>query len=898
MMKNATAPITRIMLATVTCGLFLGCSGTPRAATTSYNELNTTPAWASAMNEPIELIAPEPEQLHGTNDRHVISETWAARGRPADLTTPIGPGSAAPGMETDHVPTHGHTGTGGHSSIVVNINHQDTTQPDETRASLVRETPMGPLEQMYSGNHTYSVNRNLTQFGYDYFDRSDQPSTSGPVPDGYVLGPGDEVTISVTGTIEAYHRLDVERDGRIAIPEIGTVAVSGVRFDQLQRLIDSAYAERRRGYELVVGLGRVRTIQVHVVGEVNRPGLIELHAGSTLLDALSAASGPRKSGTLRGVYLRRTDAEAQRYDLYDFFLGGETPPAEVLRQGDVIHVPPIGPTVAIAGFVQRPGIYELGNGLTLEQAIDAAGGFTPFTFTPRIQIERTTDGRGRETLDIQLTQEDLSRALQDGEMLLIGAVDDRLQPIVRIEGEVVRPGSFQHRSGMRISDLIELADGLTIDAFTRQAFVSRQVGTTGQVVLVTDRVHENSMRRVLVIDLNRAAQGDPAHDIELFPLDHVTVRSRAASQTQPVVEVIGAVQTPGRYELTAGLRVSELIALAGNLLPEVHYDEAEIIRQIHNEQTGLLDVRRYRFDLGRAMTEGGRHDPILQTGDRLVIRRMRNAEVTAQISGMVRFPGEYVFPEGAKITDLIAAAGGLVDNADLRATRFTRESVRQLQAQRFSHLSEQTRRDFEEAFRVLVQTGHAREGAAGELALDHAGGLVQRMQHSDTTGRIVIPFTREDFPHSDYNLSLESGDRLHIPRRQETIAVIGCVFTPNSFVAAEGLTVSQALDRVGGTTELADDERVYVIRADGNVQSLLQDGDHRLSLSAQLLPGDVVLVPQAAPERTLGARVVDTLTVLRHAAELGLIGTQIGEPIGDFNYSTSREQDWPGYYSD
>lgn len=651
-------------------------------------------------------------------------------------------------------------------------------------------------------------------------------------------------------------------------------------------MIDAAFAEKRRNYELTISMGRVRKIQVHVVGAVNRPGLIELHAGSTLLDALTSAGGPNKSGTLRKIIWRRNGVQDQKIDLYDFFVGGQQPPADVLFQGDVVHVPAIGPTVGIAGYVQRPGIYELSDELTLDQAIEVAGGFTPFTFTPRIQIERTVEGRGRETLDIDMSGKDAKRSLKDGEMLLIGAVDDRLQPIVKIEGEVVRPGSFQYRGGMKVSDLIGLADGLTIDAYTKQAFISRQVGTPGLIELVTDRVREASSRRVLVIDLRKALANDPAHDIELFPLDQLSIRSRKASRTQPVVEVLGAVQKPGRYELTAGLRVSELIALAGNVLPEVHYDEAEIIRQVHNEETGQLDVKRYRFDLGKSIEQGGRFDPVLESNDRLVIRKMRRAEVKAKITGMVRFPGEYVFPEGAQITDLIAAAGGLVDHADMRAAVFSRQSVRQIQSQRFQHLTEQTQRKFEDALRTMVQAGRPREGVAAKLALQDTEQLMDRMKNTEATGRVVIPFTQDEFPKSDYNLALESGDSLYIPRQQQTVSVIGCVFTPNSFVAVEGITVEQALDRVGGTTEFADDERVYVIRADGNVESLLQEGKKKLSLAAELLPGDVVLVPREAPTRTAGAQMVDTLMVLRHAVELGLIGSQVGQPIGDFNYST------------
>lgn len=875
--------ITAVM--TLTVSVLAGCVSTPdQQPGSDAITRNEVPQWAVAISEPVELIQPEADTDIAMQASEGTEVDWVPRGMPTDLTTRL-----EESMRTNNEKRHqpGDTrGSGRHTGVVVNINNVDHAGDDDATASEPNKISLAPLERMYRGDYQREADRALVQFGYDYFKQSSKPASAGPVPDSYVLGPGDEVTIAVSGTEDAYYKLEVDRDGRITIPEIGVVSVSGVRFDRLGKVINAAFAEKRRGYELTVGMGRVRKIQVHVVGAVSRPGLIELHAGSTLLDALTAVGGPSKSGTLRKIAWRRKGVNDQKIDLYDFFVGGQQPPVDVLLQGDIIHVPAIGSTVGIAGYVQRPGIYELSGELTLDKAIEAAGGFTPFTFTPRIQVEQTVDGRGRETLDIDMSGKDAKRTLNDGEMLLIGAVDDRLQPIVRIEGEVVRPGSFQYRGGMKVSDLIELSDGLTIDAYTKQAFISRQVGTTGTIALVTDRVRESSSRRVMVIDLRKALAKDPAHDIELFPLDQLSVRSRMASRTQPVVEVLGAVQKPGRYELTTGLRVSELIALAGNVLPEVHYDEAEIIRRVHNEETGQLDVKRYRFNLGKSIEEGGRFDPVLENSDRLVIRKMRRAEVKAKITGLVRFPGEYVFPEGAKITDLIAAAGGLVDHADMRAAAFTRQSVRQLQSQRFQHLTEQTQRKFEDALRTMVQTGRPREGVAAKLALQDTEQLMDRMKNTEATGRVVIPFTREAFPKSDYNLALESGDTLHIPRQQQTVSIIGCVFTPNSFVAVEGITVKEALDRVGGTTEFADDERVYVIRADGNVESLLQNGKKRLSLAAELLPGDVVLVPREAPARTAGAKMVDTLTILRHAVELGLIGSQVGQPIGDFNYST------------
>jgi protein involved in polysaccharide export with SLBB domain/sugar phosphate isomerase/epimerase len=435
-----------------------------------------------------------------------------------------------------------------------------------------------------------------------------------------------------------------------------------------------------------------------------------------------------------------------------------------------------------------------------------------------------------------LDEAGLATVMGDGELLLVEAVDNQLQPVVRLSGEVVRPGTFQFREGMRLSDLLGQADGLTVDAYLPQAFVSRQIGAPGCIELLGQQSCVGSTRRVLVVDLHRALAGDGEHDLELRPLDHVEIRARAVSTVRPTVEVIGPVQQPGRYELTAGLRVSDLVALAGNLRPEAYQDEAELIRRVYDEATRRMELKRFRFDLGRALREGDEHDPVLQNEDRLVVRRLGNGEVTVTIDGQVPFPGTYVFPLGAQLTDLLSAAGGVLESGDLRATVFTRESVRRLQQSRLEHLRETTQRQYEGALETMVQTGQPNEGLAAKLALNQTRDLLQRMSTTQASGRVVVPFLRDDFPTSRFNLSLEDGDRLVIPRRQETVAVIGHVFNPSTFVAEDGLTVGEVLARSGGLTEFGDEERTYVIRADGNVESLAQKRS-RLSFAAPLLPG-------------------------------------------------------------
>jgi polysaccharide export outer membrane protein len=407
-----------------------------------------------------------------------------------------------------------------------------------------------------------------------------------------------------------------------------------------------------------------------------------------------------------------------------------------------------------------------------------------------------------------------------------------------------------------------------------QAFISRQVGVSGSVELVPERKHVGSTRRVRVIDLSKALNGNETENIELMPLDHLEVRSRQQATVRPTVRLLGPVKQPGTYELTAGLRVSELIAMAGNVLPEVFYDEAELIRRVYDPERRQLDVRRFRFDLGSALRGAPNGDYVLENGDQVVIRSLRSAQVTVEIGGEVRFPGQYVFPAGATITQLITAAGGMLENADMRAAVFSRESVRIHQQARFDQLAESTRRRYEGALEKLTQNGRAREGLAGRLALTQTSDLLKRMDGYQTVGRIVIPFLREDFPDSPFNLTLEDSDQLLIPRKLETVAVMGHVFNPSTFVAEPGLNVRGLLERAGGLTEFGDERRTYVIRADGNIENLVDRAPTRSKL--ELYAGDVVLVPREPLRRTFGAKLSDALQLARQAAEAAILMDSLG----------------------
>jgi protein involved in polysaccharide export with SLBB domain len=873
------------------------------------------PAWVEALGEQVQTV-PVPASDVPAAPR--TPTAWRPgerlpRGVPVDLTRPVRQpsqevfpaGRATPArMESseDAATLQG--------SVVVNVSTSRGAEPVEP---AVETQPPSALERLYGGQYQREADRALVQFGYDFFDGPAQVDLGplvegmdasigglrlrvprklahlldvvegdalGRVPDDYEVGPGDELRISVTGSFELHHAARIDREGRITVPGVGVVGVTGRTLADTERELRATLGRTRKDFELTVSLARLRDVRVHVVGHVARPGAVDVPAHGTVLTALLAAGGPTKDGSLRRISVRREGQADRAVDLYELLIRGRAPDRTILRAGDVLHVPPVGATIGVAGYAQRPAIYELLGEATLGEVIELAGGLTPFTFTPRVRVETTVAGRGRVTADVTLDESGLAAPVGDGALILIGAVDDRLQPLVRIEGEVVRPGAFEFQPGLRVSDLVARADGLTVDAFLDQAFVSRVVGDPGALDVVPGRVRSAGTRRVLVVDLARALRGDADHDVELRPLDLVTVQAVERAAVRPTVSVIGAVRAPGTFELTAGLRVSDLVALAGNVLPHVFYDEAELVRRVLDERSQRLDVVRHRFDLRRAL-EGG-DDPVLVAGDRLVIRALRKDEVTVRVVGEVRFPGTYVFPAGSRITDMLAAAGGLTAAADLRAARFTRESVRRLEAERFRDLEERTRRAYEATAERMVQVGRPREGLAAKLALFQTQDLLERMGEHEVSGRIVIPFGRADFPSSRCDLALENGDRLLVPRRQETVAVLGHVFRPTSFVAEDGLRVLDVIRRAGGLDEYADDERVYVIRADGNIESFAQEDD-ALQLESSVHAGDVVLVPRAPLERSLGDQAADALGLIRQAAEIALLLSHLGDGTGDLD---------------
>ncbi|MEW6756411.1 MAG: SLBB domain-containing protein, partial [Candidatus Latescibacterota bacterium] len=418
----------------------------------------------------------------------------------------------------------------------------------------------------------------LRRYGYEVFSLLpvEADSAIGAVDDGYPIGPGDEVVINVWGQAELSYRLPVERDGGITIPTVGRLQVGGTRLGNLQQRVTEfmarAYSSLNQesgggGSFIDVSLGKLRMVQVFVVGEVRRPGAYLLSATSTVVRALYNSGGPTESGSLRDIRVQRHGEVVARLDFYRFIQQGEDLDNVRLQSGDVIVVPPALKLVALQGLVRRPAVYELREGEGLRRLLDIAGGLQPEAYTERVQVERIVENRQREVVDVNLKEVALAggdATLADGDRVRVFSIPERFSNVVTVTGAVRRPGTYQLAPGMTVKGALELTRGVLDEAYT------------GRANLV--RTRPDKTRQIIPFDLGKALAGDEHQDLALEPVDELVIFSIHDFRDAQFVTVDGLVRKPGRYELLAGMTLDDLIVLAGGLQDSAYVAEAEVAR--------------------------------------------------------------------------------------------------------------------------------------------------------------------------------------------------------------------------------------------------------------------------------------------------------------------------------
>lgn len=694
----------------------------------------------------------------------------------------------------------------------------------------------------------------LDYFGYELFEgvpTTFAPATDIPVPANYVIGVGDEIRLDYFGKENSSRSVVVGRDGAIQLESLGPVSVAGLSFVEMREEISRRVQEQKIGVQVSVTLGELRSIRIFVLGDVNRPGSYVVSSLSTMTNALFVSGGVRRSGSLRGVELKRSGRVVGELDLYDLLLAGDTRRDRRLQPGDVIFVPPVGDRVGIEGEVERPAYYELKGISSAQDVIELAGGLTPLAFRNHGSIERISESGARKIIDVSL-RSDAAKSVdvKDGDLIRISPVLDRIDQSISVAGYVRRPAPYEWREGLRIADVIPSARMLKANADLNYVLIRREIDDAGTI-------------DVLSCDL-AVALADRLSDenIELRPRDQISVFPRDVGRGQAIrkilseletqsspnsgnrrVEIGGPVRAVGVYPLERDMRISDLIRAAGGIGESAYLERAELTRYSIDE-SGRRVTQLIEVDLRRALEGDLLADELLLSYDYLAVREIPEwrGQQTVTLEGEVRFPGVYPVKRGETLGSVIQRAGGVTELAFPAGSVFTRQTLKQREEDQIELLIGRLEADLAA---YSLQSISADANAQQAFALGQQ--LLGQLRESRATGRLVIDLDRilrgEKSRGAIHDVQLKSGDRLIIPRISQEVTVIGEVQYATSHIFDQSLDRSDYISRSGGITSKADEKRIYVVRANGEVVASSGNRWLRNVGGTEIRPGDTIVVP-------------------------------------------------------
>jgi protein involved in polysaccharide export with SLBB domain len=537
-----------------------------------------------------------------------------------------------------------------------------------------RPDPYADVPSLYDMYSQYSKRPPvLERFGTDVFRNGtgnfDELPMDMPVGPDYVLGPGDSLSIDLWGGISQRLQRVVDRQGRVALPEVGTIEVNGRSLGDVQHVFQTALRSQFRDVQADVSLARLKTVRVYVVGDVERPGAYDVSSLSTPLNAVYMAGGPTQRGSLRILHHHRGKQLVQDIDVYDLLLHGIRSGVERLQAGDTVLVPPLGPEVTIEGMVRRPAIYELGGEKSLSEVLELSGGVLPTGTLRQVDVERLQAHDHRTMLRLDLpesnNQESVNKALddfqvQDGDRVKISPIVPYTDKTVYLDGHVFRPGKFAYKEGMKISDVIHSYHELLPEPYKRHAEIVRLSAPDYQPM-------------VLAFNLEDALAGKE-QDLPLKPFDTIRVFGRYDFEDPPVITVTGEVRDPGDHVTNGVTYLRDVIYLAGGTTPDAELDDAQIFRRADKGKLKVLSV-----NLSKALAGDSTANILLEPKDRVFIHKdlAKTDPPTVTIEGEVERPGKY--PLGAEMTaaGLVRLAGGLKRSAYTQEADLTRFLVEQ-----------------------------------------------------------------------------------------------------------------------------------------------------------------------------------------------------------------------------
>lgn len=652
---------------------------------------------------------------------------------------------------------------------------------------------------------TYTAKR---VFGRDIFNNKNlsfEPSMNIATPQNYVLGPGDQLIVDIYGASQESLTLTVSPDGDVTIPEFGPVHVSGLTVSAAQKRIHNKIGSYYEDSSIKATLGQTRTISVNVMGEVKVPGTYTLSAFATVFHALYKAGGISDLGTLRNIKVFRQGRQISVVDIYEFILNGRLAGNVRLQDNDVIQVGTYDCIVDIVGRVKRPMAYELRQTESLSTLLKYSGGFTGDAFRKLIRVLRKSEDLKSVYNVEEFEQADFKMA--DGDSVIVDSIYNRYKNMVEIKGAVFRPGMY--RLGEKVSSvrsLIEIASGLTEEAMDTRA--------------VMRRMKPNRTQEVLSIDVKGILSGAVA-DVPLQNEDVLFIPTLAEHQNLRTLTIDGEVIFPGTYEYAEGMTIEDLILQAGGLTDAASTAKIDVNRRLrdpHAVSAGLEVAKTFSFSLNDNYAIDGDRSFTLEPYDIVQVRTSPafQTPIRVTVEGEVAFQGSYTMEKkNQRLSDVIKAAGGVVDGAYIPGARLER---RMTEAERA---------------RMHAVLQMARQSADGQDSI-----AIEKIAQSNTyTVGIHLDKALAN-PGTTLDIELVDGDRLIVPRFNHTVRISGDVNAPNTVSFEEGKNYKYFVKQAGGFGNRAKKSHTYIVYMNGTMA---------MAKEAKPEPGCEIVVPSKEP---------------------------------------------------
>ena len=631
-------------------------------------------------------------------------------------------------------------------------------------------------------------------FGRDIFAQANpsfQPNANMPIPDNYVLGPGDQVVVDIYGASQGTIIHTISPEGTITVSGYGPIYLSGLTVAGAQSKLRSTLGSRYQSSNLKMTVGNTRTIQVNIMGEVRAPGTYHLSAFANVFYALYRAGGTSSLGTLRNIKVYRNGRLVTVVDLYDYILNGRLAGNIRLQDNDVIQVEPYQALVGITGNIKRPMFYEMRKDESVATLLKYAGGFTGDAHKKSVRLVRQT---GERYSVFNVDEFEMANfKVEDGDAVTVDGMINRFENMVEVKGAVFRPGQFQLGAGITsVRSLIEAADGLTEDAFTSHAVLHR---------LKADRSLE-----ILPVDVQGIMDGTVA-DIPLQNEDVLFIMTQEDLRQERTLTITGAVMSPGTYEYADNVTISDLIVMAGGLRDQASLMRVEVSRVLRDKYATKKTnqyAEKFHFDLKNGLLIDQDRQFVLEPYDHVTIYNspVFNQARLVTVNGEVNWEGTVAMEQReTHLSDVIEMAGGFTEQAYLKGATLMR---------RMSEEERVRMRATMEAVReILIEKGDS--VSYSKLDLDNSYPVYIDLEQAVKK------------PGCEADILMREGDRLFVPEYNPTVRVSGDVMFPNTLFYESGKDYKYYVNEAGGFGHRAKKSKTFIVYQNGRA-SLVKKG--------------------------------------------------------------------------